>query len=123
MSDTETLSAKEVAREFGTDARTFRKFMRAVLPKEDQPGQGNRYQIEQKQLKKLRKMFDEWHTPKAPKEDGASPPAKKKSKKGKKSKEPVVHDLTEDEGDEVIEDLDLLDGPLDMDLEEIDLDG
>jgi hypothetical protein len=61
------LSAKEVAREFGVDARTFRKFMRAILPKEEQPGQGHRYRFEEKELKKLRKRFDEWRSPKADK--------------------------------------------------------
>jgi hypothetical protein len=62
---TETLTAKEAARELGTDARTFRKFMRAVTPKEDQPGQGNRYSIEQRKMKALKKQFDEWSAPKA----------------------------------------------------------
>jgi transposase len=124
LSETETMSAKEVAREFGVDARTFRKFMRAVLPKEDQPGQGNRYQIETKQLKKLRKLFDEWHSPKPSKaaENGEAPAKPKKSKK-KKSKEPEVADLTEEASDEVIDDLDLLDGPIDDELEEIEFDG
>lgn len=60
-----TLSAKEAARELGTDARTFRKFMRSMLPKEEQPGQGNRYHIEEAQLKKLKSQFEEWSKPKA----------------------------------------------------------
>jgi len=79
------LSAKEAAIELGTDARTFRKFMRAVTPKEDQPGQGNRYAIEQKQLKQLRKQFDDWAKPKAA-------PAEEKAKTNGKTKKPRVTD-------------------------------
>lgn len=60
----ETLSAKEAARELGTDARTFRKFMRATTSKEDQPGQGNRYAIPKTRIKKLKTAFDEWNKPK-----------------------------------------------------------
>jgi hypothetical protein len=60
----ETLSAKEAARELGTDARTFRKFMRATTAKEDQPGQGNRYAIKKTSIKKLKTAFDEWNKPK-----------------------------------------------------------
>lgn len=61
----ETLSAKEAALELGTNARTFRKFMRAITPKEDQPGQGNRYAIEADDMKKLKQQFEEWNAPKA----------------------------------------------------------
>jgi hypothetical protein len=60
-----TLTAKEAARELGTDARTFRKFMRAITPKEEQPGQGNRYSIEQRKMRTLKQQFDEWAKPKA----------------------------------------------------------
>lgn len=60
-----TLSAKEAARELGTDARTLRKFMRAITPKEDQPGQGNRYHIEKRAIPGLKKKFAEWSKPKA----------------------------------------------------------
>lgn len=60
----ETLSAKEAARELGTDARTFRKFMRATTPKDQQPGQGNRYAILKRSMPKLKTKFDEWSKPK-----------------------------------------------------------
>jgi len=67
-----TLSAKEAARELGTDARNFRKFMRTILDKEDQPGQGNRYHIEEKAIPGLKKKFADWSKPKAkPSENGA----------------------------------------------------
>ena len=67
-----TLSAKEAARELGTDARTLRKFLRAITPKEDQPGQGNRYHIEEKTIPKLKKQFADWSKPKTkPSDNGA----------------------------------------------------
>jgi hypothetical protein len=59
-----TLSAKEAARELGTDARTLRKFMRAVTPKEEQPGQGNRYHIEEETIPSLKEQFAAWSKPK-----------------------------------------------------------
>jgi hypothetical protein len=59
------LSAKEAARELGIDARTFRKFMREILDVEDQPGQGNRYHIDSKDIKKLKKKFEKWQRPKS----------------------------------------------------------
>lgn len=59
------LSAKEAARELGIDARTFRKFMREILAPEDQPGQGNRYHIDSKDIKKLKKKFEKWQRPRA----------------------------------------------------------
>ena len=54
------LSAKEVALELGTDARTLRKFLRDTTPAEDQPGQGGRWAFEKKQVKKLKTRFAEW---------------------------------------------------------------
>lgn len=65
------LSAKEVALELETDARTLRKFLRDTVPAEEQPGQGGRWAFEKKQLKGLKKRFAEWvaakpaRTPKA----------------------------------------------------------
>jgi hypothetical protein len=104
------LSAKEAAIELDTDARTFRKFMRAVLPKEDQPGQGNRYAIDEKDIKKLRKLFAEWNTPKAKPEEVEATTNGKGKKKGKKVTEEAV-DVTVDavEVDEEPDEADLID--------------
>lgn len=68
-----TLSAKEAAIELDTDARTFRKFMRSITPKEEQPGQGNRYSIESKDIKKLKKQFEEFNTRAKPSSNGKAP--------------------------------------------------
>lgn len=105
------LSAKEVAREFGVDARTFRKFMREILPREEQPGQGNRYNIEQKELKKLRKKFDEWHKPKTQVSSNGTKP---------KAKTEVIGDVDEDltlEGEPTDEEL----SEIELDIEELEI--
>lgn len=87
-----TLSAKEAAIELGTDARTFRKFMRSITPKDEQPGQGNRYAIESKDIKKLKKDFVEFDKGKA-----------KASTNGKAPKEEVV----DVDDDELLDEIDL----------------
>jgi len=105
------LSAKEAAIQLGIDARTFRKFMRATTSEEDQPGQGNRWQVEEKDIKKLKKKFAAWSRPKAkPNLNGTKPDS-------------MLTDADIDEldnGDELIEDeLDFVDleGPSDEELE------
>lgn len=60
----QVLSTKELADELKTDARTLRKFLRAVTPKDDQPGKGSRWSIEKRQLRSLRKQFSEWQAAK-----------------------------------------------------------
>lgn len=89
------MSAKEVALEFKTDARTLRKFLRDHLPKDEQPGQGGRYSFTKKDLSKLRKAFDAWGSGKTAKEAAAA----------KKAKSEPVED-TEVEEIEELEDLD-----------------
>lgn len=117
------LSAKEAAIELGTDARTFRKFMRSITPKENQPGQGNRYQIDDAEIKKLKKRFADWSAPKvseAPK-NGDKPSTTKK--KTKKAKDAEAIDITEVDPD-MIEDLAEESGPTEAELlalEDIDL--
>lgn len=63
------LSAKEVARELGTDARTLRKFFRSGDSPVDPVGQGSRYQVESKEMKKVKKAFDAWSTSSKKKEE------------------------------------------------------
>lgn len=54
------LTAAELATELETDARTIRKFLRSVTPKENQPGKGARWNIEKKNLRTLRKQYADW---------------------------------------------------------------
>jgi hypothetical protein len=103
-----TLSAKETARELGTNPRTLRKFLRSITPKDEQPGQGNRWSVETKQLKKLKKQFADWQKPKAD-----------PSTNGAKSKTDAVID-SEDELIDVDEDL-TIEEPADEDILEIEL--
>ena len=102
---TEALSAKQVAIELKTDARTFRKFMRATLAKDEQPGQGNRYQIEPEQVDVLKKQFTEWNKP------------------TKKAAAEVVEEERLDEELMVIDDEEIVDealDPTDEEIEELD---
>ena len=39
------LSPAALAEVLGTDARTTRKFLRSITPKEDQPGKGSRWEV------------------------------------------------------------------------------
>lgn len=55
-----SLSAKEVAQELGTDARTVRKFLRKTY---GNIGQGNRWNIQRKEIAQLKKQFQEWQKP------------------------------------------------------------
>lgn len=110
MTTDEKLSAKEVARELGTDARTLRKFFRSGQSPVDPVGQGGRYGIDPKDMKKLRKKFDAWANKK---------PSTTKAKKDLPDDLPDDFTTVEDEVEEV--DLDGLEGPSDDDLEFIDL--
>jgi hypothetical protein len=52
-----TMTPAELATELGTDARTTRKFLRSITPRDAQPGKGSRWSIEKKQLRSLRTKF------------------------------------------------------------------
>jgi hypothetical protein len=63
-----TMNTTEIATELETDGRTLRKFLRdfygdgkAVV------GKGSRYQIEKRELRKLRKGFADWTAARAEK--------------------------------------------------------
>lgn len=52
-----TLTPKELAVRFDSDARTIRKFLRS---EDIRVGKGHRHAIEAKQVKSLQKRFDAW---------------------------------------------------------------
>lgn len=56
----EPISAKAAAREFGSDARTLRKFLRSDQSPFEAVGQGRRYEFNRKQMDKLGKQFKAW---------------------------------------------------------------
>lgn len=69
----EVLSAKELAIELGCDARTCRKFLRDIVPPEEQPGQGGRWTFTPKQAKKLVRKFEEWNSAKTKRQTATAP--------------------------------------------------
>jgi hypothetical protein len=108
MSESNTLSAKELAQRCGTDPKTVRKFLRDHLPQDEQPGQGGRYAFTKGQVKELVKAYKAWGAGKAAKAEKAE----------SKSNEDI-----EDLSDEELEDFDASDEddePSDEDLDEID---
>lgn len=111
MPESNTLSAKELAQECGTDPKTVRKFLRDHLSADEQPGQGGRYAFTKKEAKDLVKAYKEWGAGKAAK-------AETKSKSKKKAEE--VEDLSDEELEDFEADLD--EEPDDDDLEEIEAD-
>lgn len=116
---TTKLSAKDAAKEIGTDARTLRKFIRSAKDLPISPvGQGARYEFTSKEVKALKKAFLTWST---------------KGTKSEKTKVKITgtdeevetntdHDieLTPELEAELL--LDELTGPSDEELEEIDID-
>ena len=54
------MTPADLATELESDARTVRKFLRSITPKEDQPGKGSRWTIEKKQLRSLRSQYAKW---------------------------------------------------------------
>lgn len=134
MPTDEKLSAKEVARELGTDARTLRKFFRSGNSPVDPVGQGGRYEIDSKAVKKVKKAFDNWGGGTKAKKDPDVPDdfvpdiVKSKAKKSKSEAENEAKALLDDVLDPIddpdveILDLDDLEGPTPEDLEDEDLD-
>lgn len=112
MAQAEKLSAKQAAIQLGTDARTLRKFLRAS-DDFDAVGQGNRYEFDAKEMKKLKKLFNS--TP-------------KKKVNGTKVKDEVIDEeidayvQEQDEIDRTTEEVDLDDDGEPVDLEDPDAD-
>lgn len=57
------MTTTEIAAEFETTPRTLRKFLRADAKSKGAPtpGKGSRYSIEKRELRSLRKRFNDWH--------------------------------------------------------------
>lgn len=56
----ETYSAKQVANRIGTDAKTFRKWLRSTASPYQAVGQGQRYDFPKADLPKIAKQFHAW---------------------------------------------------------------
>jgi hypothetical protein len=57
-----TITATDLATEFGTDARTVRKFLRddAAEKGTTTPGKGKKYAIEKRDVRALKSRFTKW---------------------------------------------------------------
>lgn len=66
------LSAKEAAIQLGTTPRTLRKFLRSKQSPIDPVGQGNRYEFDTSDLKKMKKSFVAWSNGSKPKPEKVS---------------------------------------------------
>lgn len=64
-----TITPKEFAAKLETDARTARKFLRSITPKDEQPGKGHRWAIEAKKVASLKKQFNAWVAERATNDD------------------------------------------------------
>jgi hypothetical protein len=102
-----TFGAKQVATRIGTDAKTFRKFLRSPASPVSAVGQGKAYEIPESDLPKIAKAFNKW------KNNGA---AKKKNGPAEKA-EPVADEVETAQANDVDAE------PSPEDLAEIELEG
>lgn len=68
INDMATLTPKEIAQRFDTDARTLRKFLRheAKVNSTETPGKGSRWAIESKSVRSLQRRFNAWNAARTP---------------------------------------------------------
>jgi deoxyribodipyrimidine photolyase-like uncharacterized protein len=116
------LNTKQVAAACGTDPKTLRRFLRAVVRKrggtvgEDTPGQGGRYSFDEDEVPSIKEGFEAWLAAKAEKATAVE-----------EAEEEILADGADalDEDDESDEDLELADLDVvendedDEDLEEV----
>jgi hypothetical protein len=67
-----TISVAEFAIAIDTDPRTARKFLRAVTPKDAQPGKGSRWGIEKRDIRSLTSKFKKFEEAAAQKASDAA---------------------------------------------------
>lgn len=110
------LTPAELATELGTDPRTTRKFLRAITPRDEQPGKGARWAIKgtKTNIATMRKKFSKFQ------EEAEAAKAAREAKKAEAPSTPDS-DMTDEvldapEGDEELE-------PTDADIEAIMLEG
>lgn len=86
--ESKTFGAKQVATRIGTDAKTFRKFLRSSNSPVQAVGQGKRYDFPESELPRLAKAFKSWQE--NSKSNGAS---KKAEARGRQDEEQAVEEL------------------------------
>lgn len=140
---TTKLSAKEAAKEIGTDARTLRKFIRGAKNLPIAPvGQGARYEFTPKEVKALKKAFISWSSKTkitgSNKEvaENTAHDLNTKDENGFTDEDYAEHqgidldsydgttaepEISEEDLDEDEKELDALEGPTDEELEDLDI--
>lgn len=83
-----TITPTELATELNTDARTVRKFLRSITPRDEQPGKGARWEIERKSVRSLRTKFAKFEEAQA---------ARKASKEASNDDAPEVDEVESEE--------------------------
>lgn len=101
-----TITVADLAITLDTDARTTRKFLRSITPRDAQPGKGSRWAIEKRDVRSLASKFKKWSI----EQDEA-----RKAREAKAKATPTVE--TPALADDAIE---LDEGPSDAELAEID---
>lgn len=98
-----TITVADLAADLNTDARTARKFLRSITPKDAQPGKGSRWAIEKREVRSLRSKFSKFQE---------AEEARRAAKAAKVEEVEVIDEVDIDE----VADLDSIDGPTDADL-------
>lgn len=111
-----TMTPQELAIELSTDARTTRKFLRAITPRDAQPGKGSRWAVPANAaaLKVLNRRFAEWGAQQA--ELAAQRIAAKDEVAAQTADEVIAELDAETPADDAPAALDELEGPSDADL-------
>lgn len=108
--DGKTYGAKQIATRIGTDAKTFRKFLRSSASPVTSVGQGKRYDFPESDIPKLAQAFKKWQS--------------KTAGKLPKIKDSAVHRGPNHQPSRVVEEDDVLeldDEPSEEDLEDLEL--
>lgn len=125
MTAAATLTPADLATELGTDARTARKFLRSITPKDEQPGKGSRWALKgtKTAIAAYRKQFTAFEAAQAEakaKREAALAAAEKVTEEGVTTDDEGNEYLTEAPADEALEPTDdeiaaLDDEPLELD--------
>lgn len=68
-----TLTTAQAAEKLDTTPRELRKFLRSITEKENQPGKGSRWNLEVREVNKMKKQFADWQAARAEKVEEETP--------------------------------------------------
>lgn len=110
-----TMTPTELATELSTDARTVRKFLRAITPRDAQPGKGSRWAVPANatELRKLNTRFAAWGA------EQAALAAQRAAAKVETAAQAVDEEIAELDAATDDDSLDALEGPSDEEIKSI----